>query len=287
MMNLVEMADQDVPLAPIKAAFFDVDGTLLRGDGSLSKPVIAQIQRLKNAGVMVGAATGRPHFATQFLVEQAGLSDFGVFCTGAYVFSPDSGETLLQACIRQSLAQAFLQAARAKQVYYEVYGFEGYCVDHSLFRELTEVHSEHLRVKPSVGEANAWMQQTGVTKFLVAAPAGDHSLAELEVAFGQLDFAYAQFPAFPHWQFASVVDQRACKHRAFDALLARYQIEDSNVMSFGDSPSDAIFLQRAGYGVAMGNASRAIQNTARFVTKTVDEDGVAYAIDRFLSLHNG
>ena len=38
----------------------------------------------------------------------------------------------------------------------------------------------------------------------------------------------------------------------------------------------------AGYGVAMGNATEHLKSIADYVTKSNDEDGVAYAIENIL-----
>ncbi len=50
-------------------------------------------------------------------------------------------------------------------------------------------------------------------------------------------------------------------------------------MSLGDAGSDKVFLQLAGYGIAMGNAKADVQACADFVTHHVDSDGLAYALD--------
>jgi len=49
-------------------------------------------------------------------------------------------------------------------------------------------------------------------------------------------------------------------------------------MAVGDSHSDMIFIQRAGVGVAMGNASERVCSVADYVTLTADDDGVAFAL---------
>jgi hydroxymethylpyrimidine pyrophosphatase-like HAD family hydrolase len=41
-------------------------------------------------------------------------------------------------------------------------------------------------------------------------------------------------------------------------------------------------LEYAGIGIAMGNAPSAVQKVAKWVTKDVEEDGVAVAIETFL-----
>ncbi|HCW73561.1 MAG TPA: hypothetical protein DHM90_06975, partial [Clostridiaceae bacterium] len=40
----------------------------------------------------------------------------------------------------------------------------------------------------------------------------------------------------------------------------------------------------AGIGVAMGNAQKTVKDAADYITRSNDEDGVAYAMNRFLKL---
>ncbi|MEG2505025.1 MAG: HAD hydrolase family protein, partial [Carnobacterium sp.] len=41
-------------------------------------------------------------------------------------------------------------------------------------------------------------------------------------------------------------------------------------------------IQFAGLGVAMGNATEEVKNVAQFVTKSNHENGVAYAVEKFV-----
>ena len=54
-----------------------------------------------------------------------------------------------------------------------------------------------------------------------------------------------------------------------------------NVMSFGDAENDIEMLRQAQIGVAMGNARDIVKKEADFVTTSVDEDGVDFAIRHF------
>lgn len=54
-----------------------------------------------------------------------------------------------------------------------------------------------------------------------------------------------------------------------------------NVMSFGDAENDIEMLRHAKVGVAMGNARDHVKKEADFVTTSVDEDGVAAALEHF------
>ncbi len=53
-------------------------------------------------------------------------------------------------------------------------------------------------------------------------------------------------------------------------------------MAIGDSGNDYMMLKAAGIGVAMGNAEPEVKSAADFITRSNQEDGVAYAIEQIL-----
>mgnify|MGYP003375609359 FL=1 len=55
-------------------------------------------------------------------------------------------------------------------------------------------------------------------------------------------------------------------------------------MACGDGNNDLEMIRRAGVGVAMENGEEIVKQAADFVTKTNDEEGVAFAIEKFCSL---
>ncbi|NCC80532.1 MAG: hypothetical protein EOM07_13120, partial [Clostridia bacterium] len=61
-------------------------------------------------------------------------------------------------------------------------------------------------------------------------------------------------------------------------------IEESEIMAIGDAPNDLEMIEGAGLGVAMGNAHEIIKEASDFITRTNDEDGVAYVLNRYLHL---
>ena len=54
------------------------------------------------------------------------------------------------------------------------------------------------------------------------------------------------------------------------------------VMACGDAGNDTMMIKAAGTGVVMGNGREELKAIADFVTKTNDEDGVAYAIEKLV-----
>lgn len=59
-------------------------------------------------------------------------------------------------------------------------------------------------------------------------------------------------------------------------------IQPEQIMACGDSSNDYDMIASAGLGIAMGNATKDIKEIADFITLTNEEDGVAYAIEKFV-----
>ena len=52
-------------------------------------------------------------------------------------------------------------------------------------------------------------------------------------------------------------------------------------MAFGDGGNDMQMLQHVSLAVAMGNAGDELKSIADFVTKDVDDEGIAYALKHY------
>lgn len=68
------------------------------------------------------------------------------------------------------------------------------------------------------------------------------------------------------------------KATAIQAVLERYEIELKDAYVFGDSTNDLSMFQYAKNAVLMGKHDRELEPYATFITKTVEEDGIAYAM---------
>lgn len=59
-------------------------------------------------------------------------------------------------------------------------------------------------------------------------------------------------------------------------------VNPTNMVAAGDSYNDLPMLEACGFGIAMGNAPDKVKAIADFVAPTVEEDGLATAIDRYV-----
>ena len=85
-----------------------------------------------------------------------------------------------------------------------------------------------------------------------------------------------------HPVFADCIARGTNKASGIDHVCRHYGFQPSETMAFGDGGNDIEMLRHAGIGVAMGNASDEVKAAADYVTESVDDDGVAKALQRLL-----
>ena len=71
------------------------------------------------------------------------------------------------------------------------------------------------------------------------------------------------------------------KAHGMQKYLAYAGIAQEDTIAFGDGPNDFDMLEYAAVGIAMGNAVEGLKSRADFVTKGIDEDGIAYALSKW------
>ena len=82
--------------------------------------------------------------------------------------------------------------------------------------------------------------------------------------------------------FLEILDKRVNKGTGVKSLADALGIKPEEIMALGDQENDIAMIEYAGMGVAMENAIPSVKEVANFVTKSNLEDGVAYAIEKFV-----
>ena len=88
-----------------------------------------------------------------------------------------------------------------------------------------------------------------------------------------------------HPAFIDVTALGNTKQRGIDEIIRHFGIRLEDTVAFGDGGNDIPMLRHAGIGIAMGNARDEVKAAAHYTTDTVDEDGVAKAIEHYLINH--
>lgn len=80
--------------------------------------------------------------------------------------------------------------------------------------------------------------------------------------------------------FYECVPEGHSKATAIEVILKEYNLELKDAYVFGDSANDISMFEYVPNAVAMGKHSVELEPFASFYTKTVEQDGIWYALDK-------
>jgi hypothetical protein len=72
------------------------------------------------------------------------------------------------------------------------------------------------------------------------------------------------------------------KAQAMARVAQQLGVSREETLAIGDGDNDVEMVEWAGLGVAMGNATPAVKAVADWIAPSVDEDGVAVALLRYV-----
>jgi len=82
--------------------------------------------------------------------------------------------------------------------------------------------------------------------------------------------------------YLDVTDARANKGEVVLRISEMLQIPTKEIATIGDMTTDTFMFRKSGASIAMGNAFDDVKAQAKFVTKTNEENGFAYAMDHYI-----
>ena len=256
----------------IKAAFFDVDGTLVSfRTHRIPASATDALRRMRERGILLFLATGRalngiPPVVQELLDEVpfAGLLTFnGQVCCDA------EGTIYRDAPLDEDDVRAIIQQAR--DGLYDVLVMQR-------TRIFASSHSERvLEVEREVGTT--------------------YEEADLATAFDEPTYQICAYVdpgeesifmdrchnvAHARWcdGFCDIIPATGGKPAGIRATLERFGLEPEECIAFGDGGNDVPMFGCVGASVAMGNASDEVKAAATYVTDAVDDDGVLHACER-------
>lgn len=264
----------------IRFAFLDVDGTIMNAQHQISSQTVRALRDFRARGGEYGLASGRPYFGAKHVIQQLDIAGPCVLFSGALVVEAATGNILCEEVIAPNMAKAVLEFARRESMFIEVYTRESYFIDApSAFGDL---HATYLGFPPTVRSLDEVIASEKILKleFISQTPAEAEKLRAYASSFAQLNFGFGYGAAHPHILFGNVTSLSASREQAFKHVLAHLQMRAETVASFGDAEADIPFFKLSGLSVAMGNAPQSVKSAAKFVTKSVEDDGVAFVIDQ-------
>lgn len=253
--------------------FFDIDGTLVDEKTQiLPQSAVDAIAQLKQQGHIPVLNTGRPY--THVDPRVRALPFAGCICAGGAQVCLD-GQWLRNESVPMEVMPYLIERVRLHglQVMYEAEG--GYYLDgnYSDHPEI-KLQSENLRRFGCFIRDVSDGIDSPVVKFCTFDRPGCDRAAMVADAAPWFDYIDRR-------GMAEFVRKGNSKAGGMALILQALGCPQEQTMAFGDSGNDIPMLRAAAIGVAMGNGVEEAKKAANFVTKTVLDDGIAYALRYF------
>ncbi|MEU2998045.1 HAD family hydrolase [Streptomyces sp. NPDC006995] len=253
----------------------DLDGTLLRPDGTVSARSRAALGRAAASGARHLIVTGRPVPGIRALLADLAYTGLVVCGQGTQLYDADAGRLLRSVTLDREAADTALGKIEAEV------GAVFAAVDQDGVDGVTLIEAGYRMPNPTlpaqrVGSREALWERP-VIKVLVRHPElGDDALtAAARGAVGDLATVTMAGPGT-----VELAPRGVDKGTGLAAAAELLGIGAERTVAFGDMPNDLPMFAGSGLRVAMGNAHPELRAAADEVTLTHAEDGVAVVLER-------
>ena len=255
----------------IKAAFFDLDGTLVSGQGFCAPAVLDALKTLQKNGILVFAATGRSPCELAVTGMTRGVDFDGIVGLNGQLCYDADGVIHRQLFDKEDLKRLIHQTRRTPFALMVVEQEDMYInqIDDYVRSALQAIHTPLPEVKDisnapdkDILLAMAYLPQDKTRELVI--PVLKNSCVTRWNPYG-----------------VDIVPNGCSKRTGIEKVLEKYDLTWENVIAFGDGENDYEMLKNAKCGVAMGNSDPVLLTGEFTVTDSVEQDGVVSALKRF------
>lgn len=254
-----------------KALFFDIDGTLLsevtKQVPDSAKKALAQARA---CGHLIFVNTGRAYSELGEILNMLEIDGWLCGC-GTYIES--EGRCLYHRIMPEEQRRQICRSIEEHNLEGFMEGKEGCYVGHPESR--FEIGRRIRESQSGAIKSTNWNESCGsVEKFCVMADEASDRIGffrSLGLDIDVIDRGDGFYECVPAGH---------SKASAIDVILKEYGLELADAYVFGDSTNDISMFEHAPNAILMGKHSVELEPYASFVTKTVEQDGVAYAMEK-------
>jgi len=255
----------------------DLDGTLLRSDGTVSARTAGVLAALERRGVPVVFVTGRPARWMEVVRQHVGGHGLAICSNGAVVLRLADDAVELVRPVPEEAGAAVVRDLRAAlpDVRFAIESLEGFGME-------PDYSAVHPAPAGSPVEPIARLLRRRPVKLMVRHPALDP-----DAFLGVVDEVVAGRAVATRSGVTAMVELSAAgvtKASTLELLCDRFGVTADEVVAFGDMPNDLPMLAWAGRSFAVGDAHPALAAVVTDCAGSNDEDGVAVALEAIFGL---
>jgi len=263
----------------------DMDGTLLNSNDIISKDNEVELKKLQQLGVSVIIASGRVDFMVKSYIKQLGLKGPIIACNGGLIKNIETGEVIYSKILDKITVKEIINYC----INYNV-GFLIYTADtiyssknnpkYKKYVDLNKALSKDVQIPITYIDNNLIKNISSIDVLKILLVCEDHKdILLLEKYFSK----YSTLTIVSSSEgLLDIMASDISKGNALKILSRKLEIDLNDVIVFGDNYNDMEMFQCVGMPIAMGNAVDDIKSQAKYITKTNNESGIAFAINNYI-----
>ena len=267
-----------------KLLFCDIDGTLVRSDGTISDYVRSLLEKLADAGHGFILTSGRPLSSILKVRDYINIAfphSYIIANNGGLIYDCNAGKAVFEARLPLPLIDELQTIAEEMQVHIQTYTeTEIVCR-----RETEEVKRYADRIKMPVVLSEKLTAPLTVPpyKMLALSLEGSEALMPLKRRV-EKDFSDTINPMFSQIGYLELLPKAASKGNALRFLCEHLDIPVENTYAAGDSENDIAMLRAAAVSYAMQNGDETVKSSAAHITALDhNHDGIAEVLEVILA----
>lgn len=259
----------------------DLDGTLTNDAKEVTPETVKTLHQAIEKGAEVALVSGRPTIGMERVARTLELERVGGYIlayNGGHILDCKTGKDLYKAQFPRDCIEEAVEFARKNHVAMVSYDDEGIVTEGPMDQYVQ--HESYNNGIPSklVDDLPAYLSYPFVKMVMCGDPKIISSLEPVMAKYfaGRLDIYRAESI------YLEIMPRNIRKSTGLQKLMDHLGIEASEMMACGDAHNDLPMMEMAGLSVAMENAYDNVKAVADFITKSNNEDGVAYAVKKFV-----
>lgn len=262
----------------------DLDGTLLRNDGTISEYTFKKLNFLLKNDVNFTVASARSFFSIKDILKGIQIKLPIIEFNGAFITNLNTGEHIIINEIRNDIVNDLLEIIKKN--------------NNVPFISSYNRNKDHLYYHESLNEGMEWylknriesndprlkkistlekIHNEKVVCFTVIDKRKnlENLVNEIEKKYlNELEFHFIENQYSPGWYWFTIHDKKATKDQAIKLLFESLNLNLENLIVFGDNLNDLKMFKIASKSIAVSNANEDLKKYASEITETNEDDSV-------------
>jgi len=257
----------------------DLDGTVLNSERKITSKTKEYLKKLKDKGYVITIATGRIYASVLDVTDGAEFANYIITDTGACTYNAVDGNEIFTNFIDRKTVEKFFKYYNENCHYIDI------CNKNTIYKFSDEVE-DYSFIKTTKDKDLILNECNNVNHISICMKNNDDVITlynKLIKDFLELDILIMQ-DSFADKKWIETMKKGCSKYNAISELAKSLNINNDEIIAFGDGLNDVEMLEKCGYGVALKNALDEVKKVSNDVT-TYDHnnDGAVKYLEEYLN----